>query len=425
MDIRTVTAAEITPAPYNPRVTLEPGDPEYTKLERSLSEFGCVEPLVWNEQTGHLVGGHQRFTVLRSQGAQAFEVSVVDLPLEQEQALNVALNKVQGRWDEQKLARLLDDLAAVPEFDVTLTGFDLPEIGALQDRVHAGLDDTIDAADLLDIDHPPLVQPGDLIKLGPHRVLCGDSADPDALATLLDGRTVDLLFTDPPYNVNYYGGDRPTPRTARPKRSREWKRIYNDALSQEDYRAWLEKVLAPGIAALVPAAGLYIWNGHRQFGGMHDMLEALDCHVSCVITWAKESFAIGYGDYNQQTEFCLYGWKRGGDAHRWYGPTNASTLWTVHRDRTQTYRHPTQKPLALAERALTHSSQRGDLVLDLFLGSGTTLIAADALERVCYGIELDPHYCDGIVRRYMATSGVDQVAEPWRTRFAAATAVVA
>ena len=219
MDIRTITAAEITPAPYNPRVTLEPGDPDYTKLERSLSEFGCVEPLVWNEQTGHLVGGHQRFAVLRAQGAQAFQVSVVDLPLEQEQALNVALNKVQGRWDEQKLAQVLDDLAACPEFDVTLTGFDLPEIGALQDRVHVGLDDTIDAADLIDTDHPPLVQPGDVIALGSHRVLCGDSADPDALATLLDGCTVDLLFTDPPYNVNYYGGDRPTPRTARPKRS--------------------------------------------------------------------------------------------------------------------------------------------------------------------------------------------------------------
>ncbi len=422
MEIRTISAQKIIPAPYNPRVALGPGDPDYVKLERSLTEFGCVEPLVWNQQTGHLVGGHQRFTVLRAQGEREFEVSVVDLPIEQEQALNVALNKVQGRWDDAKLVSLLDELATLPDFDVTLTGFEFPEIGALQDRVHAGLDDSIDVADLIDDDHPSIVQRGELIELGPHRLLCGDSADPADLATVLDGKNVDLLFTDPPYNVDYYGGDRPAPAKARPKPSRRWKRIYGDNRPHAEYQDWLGTLLKRVVVAMAPGAPFYIWNGHRQFGGMHEILEALGCHVSCVITWAKESFAIGYGDFNQQTEFCLYGWKSGADAHRWYGPTNASTLWTLHRDRTKTYRHPTQKPLALAERALLNSSRRGDLILDVFLGSGTTLIAADTLERVCCGIELDPHYCDGIVRRYIATRGVDQVAEPWRTRFAAGVA---
>lgn len=419
MELRHLHWKQINPAPHNPRVALARGDPDYQKLQRSLMEFGCVEPLVWNQRTRNLVGGHQRFAVLRAQGVTEFDVSVVDLPLEREQALNVALNKIQGRWDETKLAALLDELTAVPDFDVSLTGFDVPEISALRDYLHPPLNDDLDFADLVDEDVPPIIQPGDLIELGPHRLLCGDSGDPTNLARLLDGRTVDLLFTDPPYNVSYYGGARPAPQKARPKRSHNWKRIYGDNRSQIEYQAWLHDVLRLAVEALAPGAPLYLWNAHKQFGGMHEILEALGCHVSCVITWSKESFAIGYGDYNQQTEFCLYGWKHSDGAHRWFGPTNASTLWEVHRDRTRTYRHPTQKPLALAEQAIINSSQRSDLVLDLFLGSGTTLIAADGLDRVCYGMELDPHYCDGVVHRYLAYHGLDALAEPWRSRFAA------
>jgi DNA modification methylase len=138
---------------------------------------------------------------------------------------------------------------------------------------------------------------------------------------------------------------------------------------------------------------------------MHQLLESIGIKVSCVITWAKESFAIGYGDYNQQTEFCLYGWQENNGAHRWYGPTNESTLWQVHRDPTKEYKHPTQKPLELAERAMRNSSRRGQIVLDTFLGSGTTLIAAARLGRKCFGMEIEPKYCDCIVRRYIALAG--------------------
>ena len=156
---------------------------------------------------------------------------------------------------------------------------------------------------------------------------------------------------------------------------------------------------------------------------MHALLTSAGAHVSCVIVWAKESFAIGYGDYSQQTEFCLYGWRsrqeRNGKsaAHHWYGPSNESTLWQIHRDRTRDYRHPTQKPLALAERALCNSSRRGECVLDLFLGSGSTLIAAERLERRCCGIEIDPHYCDAIVRRYLAYVHNDSTTHGLRERF--------
>ncbi|HRW56078.1 MAG TPA: site-specific DNA-methyltransferase, partial [Phycisphaerae bacterium] len=307
------------------------------------------------------------------------------------------------------------ELTTIPDFDVELTGFDTPDIDALladlMDQRGADADDDFDAADGLRPDEPAITQPGDLIELGPHRLLCGDCSKAEDVDRLLDGNPIDLVFTDPPYNVDYYGGNRPKPQGARPKQSREWKRIYADNQSQEKYEAWFGRVVANFKTHLRPSTPIYIWNGHRQFGPMHSMLSAAGIQVACVITWAKECFAIGYGDYQQQTEFCLYGWladKKGG--HAWYGPNNASTLWQVHRDRTRDYRHPTQKPLELAERAIRNSSKRDDVVFDGFLGSGTTLIAAERLGRRCFGTEIDPHYCDGIVRRYLACVGADQAA---------------
>lgn len=415
MVIRRLSSDLVNPAIYNPRLDLQPGDQEYEKLERSLLEFGCVEPLVWNIRTGNLVGGHQRFKVLLAQGATEVDVSVVDLPIEKEKALNLALNKIQGGWDDQKLAALLEDLAQVPDFDVSLTGFEPSDVSELLDRISRGVvddcEDGFDLADALDAakDQPAITQRGELLELGPHRVLCADSSKAEDVQRLLTGiHGVDLAFSDPPYNVNYYGGQRPIPKKARPKPSRRWARIYMDDLSQEDYEAWLGTVIGHLFSSLNDGAPFYIWNGHRQFGPMHRILTEAAAHISCVITWAKESFAIGYGDYNQQTEFCLYGWKADRGAHRWFGPTNESTLWQISRDRTKEYNHPTQKPLALADRAIRNSSQRGDTVLDLFLGSGSTLIAADRLGRRCCGMEIDPRYCDAIVRRYLAHLGPER-----------------
>lgn len=425
LNIKRIAVKKINPAPYNPRVDLQPGDEEYAKLQRSIEEFGCVEPLVWNRRSGNLVGGHQRFKILKAQGADEVEVSVVDLAPEKEKALNLALNRVQGDWDRQKLAALLEELGAIPDFDVSLSGFDRVEIGQLLDRFGseaAGGEDGFDLADALDAaaDAPAVTKPGELIELGRHRLLCGDSAKSEDLRRLLDGASADLVFTDPPYNVSYYGGNRPTPQKARPKRTRNWRRIYQDNLTQEEYEKWLGPILQNMLAVLAPGAPFYLWNGHRQFGPMHTLLTSAGAHVSCVITWAKPCFAIGFGDYNQQTEFCMYGWKSDGQAHRWFGPTNESTLWEVSRDCTREYKHPTQKPLALAERAIINSSRREDIILDFFLGSGTTLIAAERLSRRCFGIEIDPRYCDAIVRRYLALVGAhDPALEPLRHRYLA------
>jgi DNA modification methylase len=234
---------------------------------------------------------------------------------------------------------------------------------------------------------------------------------------LIGDAKVNLIFSDPPYNVNYYGGNRPV-ANVRPKKSREWERIYNDNLTQADYEEWLKTILKNVTPYLAPGAPSYLWNGHAQFGPMHSMLTELGFHVSCVITWVKESFAIGYGDYNNQVEFCLYAWKEDNGAHAWYGPTNESTLWQIKRDHTVGYSHPTQKPVALAHRAIKNSSKRGDVVLDMFLGSGTTLIASEALNRACLGMEIDPCYCDAIVRRYIAYVGKDNVPEELLQKYA-------
>ncbi len=401
MRVEKIPVETINPAPYNPRLDLKPGDPEYEKIRRSIEEFGFVEPLVWNERTGNLVGGHQRLKILLEKGAAEVECVVVDLPLEREKVLNIALNKVQGGWDEKKLADLLGELQGIPDFDVTLTGFDLPEVSELLDRVLAPEpEEDFDVEKELGSIEEPITKAGELIELGPHRLLCGDSAKLEDVQRLMDGKKAHLLFTDPPYNVDYYGGDRPVPEKAFPKQSRNWRRIYQDNLSQEEYEEWLGQILKNVDSVLADGAPVYIWNGHRQFGPMHFLLTRIGYKVSTVITWAKPNFAIGYADYNQQTEFCLYGWREGKGAHKWYGPTNETTLWQVRRDPASQYQHPTQKALELAMRAIRNSSRRGDIVLDAFLGSGTTLIAAEKLGRVCYGIEIDERYCDVARRRY-------------------------
>ncbi len=424
LDIRRIRLSRIRIAGYNPRLDLQPGHPILKKLARSIDEFGLVEPLVVNVRTGNLVGGHQRYKALIERGVKETDVVVVDLPLEKEKALNTTLNAVVGEWDPRKLAELLDELTKIPEFDVTLTGFDLSDINALiAEALHAdleGKEETFDPDAALDTEHPPVTQSGELIQLGRHRVLCGDSSAPGSLKALMGDEKADLLFTDPPYNVDYYGGNRPTPEKARPKRSRQWARIYADNLDQQQYVEWLAAVLRIVSHFLVPGAAFYIWNGHRQFGPMHVMLEQLGLKVSCVITWAKENFAIGYGDYNQQTEFCLYGWlpHENKGSHNWHGPTNESTLWEVKRDPTKSYQHPTQKPLELAARAMRNSTRAGELILDTFLGSGSTLIAAERTGRCCYGLEIDPHFVDVVVRRYIAFVGADAVDPQLAERYA-------
>ena len=414
MEIRKVSVSEINPAEYNPRRDLKPGDPDYEKLKRSIETFGYVEPLVWNDKTGNLVGGHQRLSVLVEQGVKDIAVSVVNLSLEKEKALNLALNKIQGDWDNEKLAILLEELDQLPDFDVGLTGFDVPEISILFDRyLSGGEEDNFDIEKEAGEITEPVTRRGDIIELGKHRIMCGDSANLEELRKLLQEKKADLVVCDPPYNVAYDDQQRPTGV----EKKRKWNPIESDAMGQEEYETWLKEPLRNMEKFMGQGSPIYIWNGHRQFGPMHLMLNELGFHIGCVITWVKERFALGYSDYNQQSEFCLYGWKEGNGAHKWYGPTNETTVWEVSRDNSNTLIHPTQKPVALAQRAIKNSSKRGDIVLDMFLGSGSTLIASERLERACYGMEISPAYCDAIVRRYINYVGEENVSQAIRDKY--------
>lgn len=311
MEIQKVSVKKIKPAAYNPHKDLQPKDPEYQKLKKSLSNFGYVDPIIWNKQTGNLVGGHQRFKILVEQGLKKIEVSIVDLSLEKEKALNLALNKIQGEWNQDKLAILLEELSQVPNFEVGLTGFELPEISNILDNYSESHEDNFDFDAAVESIEEPVTKRGDLIELGKHRLLCGDSANLQDIKRLMRDYKADLLASDPPYAVNYLHINRPN-KQQRPKRSRKWKKIYKDDLSQPEYEKWLTKILTNIEPYLRPGSGVYIWNGFRQFGHMISTLTRLGFKTGCIITWAKPTFAISFGDYHQQIEFVFYGWKEGG-----------------------------------------------------------------------------------------------------------------
>jgi hypothetical protein len=193
MIIKTISVKKINPASYNPRKTLKPDDRQYKQLVKSLNEFGFVEPLIWNCQTGNLVGGHQRFNVLMAQGVKEVEVSVVDLSEDKEKALNIALNKISGDWDKDKLAEIIDELVKTPEIDIESVGFELPEAEQLIADIlgDIGSDENADVLDQLDTNLPAITKPGDLIELGldgKHRVLCGDVTKPAGIFVIPSGR---------------------------------------------------------------------------------------------------------------------------------------------------------------------------------------------------------------------------------------------
>ncbi len=422
MKTRRMPISRLQPADYNPRQDLKPDDPRYLALAKSLDEFGLVQPFVFNQRTGRLVSGHQRLKVLQARGETHAEVVVVDLPPGKERALNLALNKISGGWDRPKLASLLEELVKTPELDLDITGFETPEVDQLLAEMAGRVDGQADfnPGAALNTDAAAVTQPGELLRLGlhgEHRLLCGDVTNPRHVAQLLQDMRARLLHTDPPYGVRYDPRNRPGAKGSAQKAPHPRNgRIQNDNLTPKRYASWFQKVADQWTEALAPGAPFYVWNGHRNFGLMSDLLRARGFHVSSVLTWAKESAAPSFGDYSEQTEFCLYGW-RGGARHAWHGPRNETTLWDINRDRTANYRHPTQKALALAERAIRNSSKRGDLVFDPFLGSGTTLVPAARLGRPCLGMEIEPKYCDVVMRRYIALAGRSAVSPEIAERF--------
>ena len=387
MVIEKKNTADLLPADYNPRKDLKPGDPEYEKLKRSLEQFGYVEPVIWNKATGRVVGGHQRLKVLIDMGITEVECVVVDLPEDKEKALNIALNKISGEWDKDKLAVLIADLQGTA-FDVSLTGFDAAEIDDLfKDTLKDGVkDDNFDVD--AELKEPPITKPGDVWTLGRHRLVCGDSTKPKTFELLMTGAKANLVITDPPYNVNYEGSAG---------------KIQNDNMGNEAFYEFLLAAFQNTAAIMADDASIYVFHADTEGLNFRRAFADAGFYLSGCCIWKKQSLVLGRSPYQWQHEPVLYGWKKGGK-HQWYTGRKETTIWEFDKPK-KNGDHPTMKPIPLLAYPIMNSSMSNTLVVDPFGGSGSTLIACEQTDRSCNTIEMDPKFCDVIVKRYIEQVG--------------------
>lgn len=391
---------DLIPADYNPRKALKPADPEYKRIERSIEEFGYVDPIIWNERTGTIVGGHQRLTVMKNLGVLEVDVSVVDLDETAEKALNIALNKITGEWDDEALASLLKDLDG-EGYDLDITGFSMDEVTDLFDAFDEPLADPEE--DNFDLDEamenaPAISQLGDVWRLGNHRLMCGDSTSEADVSVLMDGNKAQMVFTDPPWNVNYGDVKEGNSQGYKPRK------ILNDFMGTEDFKQFMNAIFANSAAFSEDGACTYVVMSAQEWGNMMLTLAMNDYHWSSTIIWAKDSLVLSRKDYHTQYEPIWYGWKGGAPRLMPLEDRKQSDVWEVARPKKSEL-HPTMKPIELVARAINNSSKRGWTVLDLFGGSGSTLIASEQTGRVNRSMELDPRYVDVIVERYKEWKG--------------------
>lgn len=373
----------LKPAAYNPRKKLKKGDKEYEKIKKSIVEFGYVAPIIVNFD-GTVIGGHQRLTVLSDLGYK--EVQCVQVRIEDEnkvKALNVALNKITGAWNEELLADLMVDLQDA-DFNLDLTGFEAPEIDQLFSKVHNKevKEDDFDVDG--ELTKPTISKQGDIWHLGKHRVICGDSTKPETYQLLLGDKKANLIVTDPPYNVN-------VEETAG--------KIKNDDMSDADFYQFLFNMFVNVEQSMEDDASIYVFHADTEGLNFRRAFKDAGFYLSGCCIWKKNALVLGRSPYQWQHEPVLYGWKQKGK-HQWFSDRKQTTIWEYDRPKSSK-EHPTMKPVQLMAYPIQNSSMRGTLVLDPFLGSGSTLIAADQTGRICYGIELDEKFVDVIVKRYM------------------------
>ena len=387
MQIEKKQVTDLLPAEYNPRKELKPGDSEYEKLKRSLEQFGYVEPVIWNKTTGRVVGGHQRLRVMKDMGLTEVECVVVELPEDKEKALNIALNKISGEWDKDKLALLISDLQGT-DFDVSLTGFEPAEIDDLfKDTLKDGVkDDNFNVEE--ELQKPTFSKAGDLWMLGRHRLVCGDSTKPETFELLMNGIKANLTITDPPYNVNYEGSAG---------------KIKNDNMGNNAFYEFLLSAFKNTEAAMADDASIYVFHADTEGLNFRKAFSDAGFYLSGTCIWKKQSLVLGRSPYQWQHEPVLFGWKNKGK-HQWYTGRKESTIWEFDKPK-KNGDHPTMKPIPLLAYPIMNSSMSNTVVLDPFGGSGSTLIACEQTDRICCTVELDEKFCDVIVKRYIEQVG--------------------
>ena len=388
MLMKPMPISELKPADYNPRKDLQPGDAEYEKLKRSLTEFGYVEPVIWNQTTGHVVGGHQRLKILEDLGETSVDCVVVELDETREKALNVALNKISGEWDEDKLALLIADLDA-SDFDAELTGFDDAEIQQLIGSLDEGeiADDDFDLTAALEA--AAFVQRGDTWTVGRHRLVCGDATSQADVELLMEGKRANLVLTDPPYNVAFESGSGLS--------------IKNDKMDREKFYNFLLSAFTNIAAVCEKGASAYVFHADTEGLNFRRAFVEAGFYLSGCCIWVKDSLVLGRSPYQWQHEPILYGWVKTGK-HKWYADRKQTTIWRFDKPRRNAD-HPTSKPLDLLAYPIGNSTQANAIVLDTFAGSGSTLMAAEATDRIAYCMELDEKYASVILRRYADATG--------------------
>ena len=394
----------LKPAEYNPRDMTKK---EQKDLDNSLDEFGLVEPLVVNKHPDRLnviVGGHQRFYRLKAKGYTNAFIVYVDLPIEKEKELNLRLNKNNGHfvWDMMQ------------DFDKDMlkkVGFNSEELDKVFKKIK---EDTSEYLGDGEIDS----EEGAIYALGDHRLICGDSTDPEVYKRLFgDDKKARLIYTDPPYNVGY---DYTVTQVEGRKRNSQFK-SFNDSRSDESFIEFLSTVFKNAFDYSGDDASFYCWHASKTQELFRVAINQIGFKVTQTIYWLKDRPTFSRGlDYLYITEPCFFGWKN--KKKHYYNKiyngdfTNVENLETEDfesllnviyqkRDMQEDYEHPTQKPVKLAQRPITRHSERGDIVLDMFGGSGSTLLCADQLDRICYTIELDPKFCDVIRKRYARSIG--------------------
>jgi DNA modification methylase len=424
MQIEMRKLSDIRPYENNPRVN----DQAVEAVVRSIKEFGFRQPIVVDEQST-IVVGHTRFKAAQKLGLEMVPVHVATgLTAAQLKAYRLADNQCAtlSAWDQDKLVVELVELKNL-DFDLDLTGFSADDLVRLMEP--GGNEGLVDPDAIPEPPDDAVTQPGDLWLLGNHRLLCADSANAEDVDRLLHGQPIHLVNTDPPYNVKveprsnnaisaglssfqsvthhqkldvvrHPGKAKGTTKKLRAKD----RPLANDFVSDQEFdrllRAWfgnLSRVLEPGRC-------FYIWGGYANCGNYPPVMKATGLYYSQAIIWNKLHPVLTRKDFMGAHEWCFYGWREGA-GHQFFGPKNVTDLWEVKKVNPQNMIHLTEKPVELAERAIQYSSRPGENVLDLFGGSGSTLIAAERTGRRAFLMELDPLYVDVIVQRWEQFSG--------------------
>ncbi len=374
MRAEVVKISEVKVNPNNPRLIK---DDKFSKLVQSIKDLPqmlAIRPIVVNADM-IVLGGNMRLKACKEAGLKEVPIIIADnLTEEQQREFLIKDNVSGGEWDWQMLAndwdteQLNDWGLDIPNFEpeqvfeAVEDDFEVPEGGIETDIVL-----------------------GDLFEIGEHRLLCGDSTDSDAVAKLMDGQFADICHTDPPYNVDYDGG------------SKKRESIANDKL--EDFPKFLYDVYTTIGTALKKGSAIYVWHASLETHNFIQQFINAGFLFKSYIIWNKNNSTFGRSDYHWKHEPCIYGWLDGA-SHKWHGDRKQTTIWDIDRP-SRSEEHPTMKPIALCSKPLENSSKQGDIVLDVFLGSGSTMVASHQLKRKCYGMELDPKYCQVIVDRML------------------------